>query len=37
VRDLRRPAFVYVPALSAERLVGDLDRVMTIEKSVLVR
>jgi len=36
VRDLRRPAFVYVPALAEKRLVGDLDRVMTIEKSVLV-
>jgi hypothetical protein len=36
VRNMRRPAFVYIPALSAKRLVGDLDRVMTIEKSVLV-
>jgi hypothetical protein len=27
---------VYVPALAAKRLVGDLDRIMTVEKSVLV-
>jgi hypothetical protein len=36
VRDLRRSAFVYIPGLVEKRLVGGLDRVMTIEKSVLV-
>ncbi len=36
VKGLLRPAFAYVPALAAKRLVADLDRVMTIEKSVLV-
>jgi len=31
----RQPRFVYVPALAAQRLVGDLDRVMTVEKAML--
>lgn len=36
VKALRRPALAYVPALADRCLVADLDRVMTIEKSVLV-
>jgi hypothetical protein len=35
VRRLRRPAFVYVPAVAARGLVGDLDRIMTVEKSIV--
>lgn len=31
----RRPNYAYVPALADQRLVGDLDRVMTIEKAVV--
>jgi hypothetical protein len=30
----RRPGYAYVPALAERRLVADLDRVMTVEKSV---
>jgi hypothetical protein len=30
-----RPAFAYIPALAAQRLVADLDRTMTVEKTVL--
>ena len=35
VRRLRRPAFVYVPAVETRRLVADLDRTMTVEKAVV--
>jgi hypothetical protein len=35
VRRLRRPAFVYVPAVADRGLVGDLDRIMTVEKSIV--
>ncbi len=31
----RRPNYAFVPALADRRLVGDLDRVMTIEKVVV--
>ena len=31
----RRPRYAFVPALAAENLVADLDRVMTIEKAVM--
>lgn len=31
----RRPAFAFIPALEPHRLVADLDRVMTVEKSVV--
>jgi hypothetical protein len=31
----RLPQYVFIPALAERRLVGDLDRVMTIEKSVV--
>lgn len=31
----RRPNYAFVPALVDRRLVGDLDRVMTIEKAVV--
>jgi hypothetical protein len=37
VRRLRRPAFVYVPAVAVRGLVGDLDRIMTLEKSIVAR
>jgi hypothetical protein len=30
-----RPAFAFIPALSEQRLVADLDRTMTVEKTVL--
>jgi hypothetical protein len=30
----RRPRYAFIPALSSEGLVADLDRVMTVEKSV---
>lgn len=35
VKKGRRPALAVLPNLEAERLVADLDRVMTIEKSVV--
>lgn len=35
IRKRKRPAFVYVPNLADQSLVGDLDRVMTVEKSVV--
>jgi len=35
IKKLRRPNYVFVPNLEAARLVGDLDRTMTIEKSVV--
>lgn len=35
-KGLLRPNLAYIPALAGQRLVADLDRVMTIEKSVLV-
>lgn len=31
----RRPNYAFIPALRDQRLVGDLDRVMTIEKAVV--
>lgn len=31
----RRPRYAFIPALSSDRLVADLDRVMTVEKGVL--
>lgn len=33
----RRPNYAFVPALAEKGLVADLERVMTVEKSVLVR
>ncbi len=35
VRRLKRPAFAYILKLSDQRLVADLDRVMTVEKAVV--
>lgn len=35
-KGLQRPNLAYIPALADQRLVADLDRVMTMEKSVLV-
>ncbi|MCY4200044.1 MAG: hypothetical protein OXF31_09590 [Gammaproteobacteria bacterium] len=35
VRRLQRPAFAYVKCMARERLVADLDRVMTVEKAVV--
>jgi hypothetical protein len=35
IRRLKRPAFAYVPATAAVRLVADLDRTMTVEKSLV--
>jgi len=33
----RRPAYAYVPGVADQRLVADLDRVMTVEKAVLAK
>jgi len=35
IQRLKRPAFAYVPATGADRLVADLDRTMTVEKSLV--
>jgi hypothetical protein len=35
IQRARRPANLYLPACTARRLVGDLDRVMTVEKSLV--
>lgn len=35
IKRLKRPAFAFVPATAANRLVADLDRTMTVEKSLL--
>lgn len=35
VKKGRRPAMAAIPAIEARRLVADLDRVMTVEKSIL--
>lgn len=35
IRHGRRPGYAFVPALEAQRLVADLDRVMTVEKSIV--
>jgi hypothetical protein len=35
VQKRRRPTFAYIPALANQRLVADLDRTMTVEKTVL--
>lgn len=34
-RQLKRPVFAYIPSMAENGFVADLDRVMTIEKSVL--
>lgn len=34
-RLLRRPAFAYVPSASGHYLIADLDRIITVEKSIL--
>lgn len=34
-RLLRRPAFAFVPNAAAQNLVADLDRIITVEKSLL--
>ncbi|MHB8255456.1 MAG: hypothetical protein ACYDEV_17650 [Acidiferrobacter sp.] len=35
IKRCRRPAYAFVPRLSAKRLVTDLDRVMTVEKPLV--
>ena len=37
IRRLKRPAFAYIPSISDDGLVADLDRVMTVEKALLAR
>lgn len=37
IKRLKRPAFAYVPATASCRLVADLDRSMTIEKSIVAK
>ncbi|MGZ8918299.1 MAG: hypothetical protein ACXW0T_08775 [Methylobacter sp.] len=34
-RLLRRPAFAYIPNASGHNLIADLDRIITVEKSIL--
>ncbi len=33
----RRPAYAFIPGVGGRGLVGDLDRVMTVEKAVVAR
>jgi len=35
IRRLKRPAFAHVPTTAGQRLVADLDRVMTVEKALI--
>ncbi len=35
IRRLKRPAFAYIPTAADRNLVADLDRVMTMEKSLI--
>jgi hypothetical protein len=35
IRRLKRPTLAYVPATAADRLVADLERTMTVEKSLV--
>lgn len=35
VRRLLRPAFAYIPATAESSLIADLDRVLTVEKSIV--
>jgi hypothetical protein len=37
IKKARRPSYAFIPALENRRLVADLDRVMTVEKSVVVQ
>ena len=37
IKRLKRPNFAYVPATADRRLVADLDRSMTIEKSIVAK
>lgn len=34
IRRARRPSYAFIPSLTSHRLVADLDRVMTVEKTV---
>jgi hypothetical protein len=36
VRRLRRPRYAYVPGVADRQLVADLDRIMTVEKAVVM-
>ncbi|WP_434043969.1 MULTISPECIES: hypothetical protein [Sorangium] len=35
IQRVLRPNYAYIPALDGERLVADLDRVMTVEKTIV--
>lgn len=35
IRHARRPQYAFIPALGDQRLVADLDRIMTVEKPVV--
>jgi hypothetical protein len=37
IRDLKMPSFAYIPATAEQMLVADLDRSMTVEKSVAAK
>lgn len=37
IERMRRPNYAFIASLAGDRLVADLDRVMTIEKSVVTR
>ncbi len=36
IKNCRRPRYVFIPATAGYFLVGDLDQIMTVEKSVVV-
>ena len=35
IRRLKRPAFAYVTGTAKKHLVADLDRIMTVEKTIV--
>jgi hypothetical protein len=35
VRKMKRPQYAYIPGIAEKNLVADLDRVMTVEKSIV--
>jgi hypothetical protein len=37
IRRARQPRYAFVPATESDRLVADLDRVMTVEKAIVAR
>lgn len=35
IQKLKRPGYLYIPSLAEQGLVGDLDRIMTLEKAIV--